>query len=335
MSEATRRAGVMARPDEAWTDLLRCPHDGAPVRWSGPGHAGWVGELWSDGALDCVVCGVRFAAVDGIVRFITGSLDDERKMAEMRARDETAEGDAPQAGVHDPGEERALLAALRPSGGDTVVDLGCGTGRLTLQYAARVERTVAIDFSLASLRVLQRRLPEAVRRRILLVQADVCALPVARGAFTKAVSSQVLEHLPTREMREGAVRSIASLLVPGGSFTCTVYNWSWHKQGLARRGVETGFADKEGMHSSNIYYYNFEASEFAQLIEVAGMRVELMRGVTIGFPGARLLGPVAGPLKRLITRTSLGVRLAHLLLCHARRPNLGAPDMGASVRPGP
>ena len=55
------------------------------------------------------------------------------------------------AGRADTALRSPLLQAIAPAWSDVAVELGCGTGRLTVQYFPLVARTVAIDFSLASL----------------------------------------------------------------------------------------------------------------------------------------------------------------------------------------
>src|SRR5207248_1373217 len=166
---------------------------------------------------------------------------------------------------------------------------------------------VALDFSLQSLLVLRRKMPRDLQKKILLIQADVCAPPLVRGLFTKAVSFQVLEHLPTAEARRQAASAVAELLAPGGSFTCTVYNWSKGKQRDAARGIGDN-THKEGFHESNIYYYNFEEPELREMLHGAGLRVELLQGLVIRVRGSRLLGPLLLPMNRLLSSTHWGIR---------------------------
>jgi SAM-dependent methyltransferase len=258
---------------------------------------------------------------DGIVRFLqpreSDGLDSELKSREMRSRDADAEEyDTHSASFRKRLEQEAVLRSLRLTPSDFVAELGCGTGATTMRYAHLVARTVAVDFSFRSLQLLRRKLPSAVRDRVLLAQADVCHPPLARGVFHKAVSTQVLEHVPTAEGRLQAVRAAAGLLRRDGSFVCTVYNWSRQKQKDAAAGDTESF--KEGFHLTGIYYYNFDRHDFRELLVGGGMAIEFVRGIASPYPGARLLGPLRGTVDRVLSLSPLGASAGHLLLARTR-----------------
>ena len=305
-----------------WLDLLRCPADRALLDIApGAPAAGNSGSVPKE-ALRCTSCGRSFPVADEVVQFLgrpeAAGVDSELKRQEMLARDRDAEhyeqGIAP---LRNQVEIPPCLRAMQPQAGDTVVELGCGTGRFTLRYAPRVRRVVALDFSTQSLLVLRRKIPPELRARILLVQADMSAPPLARGAFTKAVSFQVLEHLPTAALRDKALAEVRALLTPDGTFTATVYNWSKRKQRDAAAGLGDN-ALKEGFHETGIYYYNFKAEELRGLLMRAGLRPDQLQGLLIHVRGARYLGRLVVPLNRILSRTPWGLRHGYLLLAHAR-----------------
>ncbi len=296
---------------DRWGSLLCCPACRSPLR---DGAAG--------GGVACEACLRDYPVTEGIVCCFdpggSGDPESEIKRREVDARDEKAEGyESAISRLRNAIEIPPCVGAIQAAPSDVVAELGCGTGRLTLRYAARVGRVVAVDFSLQSLLVLRRKIPRELRDRVLLVQADVSALPLAAHAFSKVVSFQVIEHLPTPESRGAAIGRAGELLRPGGAFVCTVYNWSRGKQSDAARGVGDN-TRKEGFHTSGIYYYNFEAPELRGLLETAGLRVELLRGLLVPVRGGSLLRPLVVPLNRLLSRTPLGVRHGHLLLARGR-----------------
>jgi SAM-dependent methyltransferase len=271
---------------QRWAEMLRCPVDACPLRVAG------VPRSTDEAGYGCASCGRLFPVAQGILRCLDAApLADGAQADEMRARD----ADADQFESNFTDRQSALeippfLRAMRPMADDAVLDLGCGTGRVTLRYARWVRRIVAVDFSLHSLLVLRRKIAPELTDRFLLIQADIAALPLAPHSFTQAISFAVFEHLPTAELRRRAAAAAARQLVPGGTFTCAVYHWSKRKRREAARGIGDD-TRKEGFHDSNIYYYNFEGPEFRELLEAAGLRVELLRGLVIGFRGGRFLGP--------------------------------------------
>jgi SAM-dependent methyltransferase len=287
-----------------WLDLLRCPADESPLLDEGE-------------VLSCPACAARYPHAGGVVQFVAAdglSLDNEQKQREMHARDADADTydsmfDARSLAIEVP----PCLEALAPTPEDVVCELGAGTGRFTLRFADRVARIVALDFSLRSLLLLLDRLTPAMRARTLLVQADACRPPLARGVFDKVASFGMLHHLPEDSMRRQVVRSAAALLVPEGTFTCSAYNWSKHKRQQSARG-EGDYTHKQGHHESGIFYHNFEEPEFHELYSQAGLLVDRVRGLLIGFRGGRLLGPLQVPVNRLLSRTSWGVARSHQLL---------------------
>jgi SAM-dependent methyltransferase len=296
---------------DTWSDVLRCPQDLAELRAA-------------DESLVCSACGQRFPIEDGVICFLReneAAALDENQRREIKARDEAAERYAERfSALRNRIEMPPCLDAMALGPSDVVAELGCGTGRFTLAYAEKVQRVVALDFSGESLRVLRRQLPARLADRVLLVHADMCAPPLAHGAFTRLASFQAIEHLPGAEARRRGFVAAGALLAPGGSFTFTVYHWSWYKRWLARRGIGDN-TRKEGFHAAadRIYYFNFEDHNVRELLKLAGLSVDFVRGLQLQVPGIDLLGGWALWIDRLLTPTRLGRLNSHLLLARAYR----------------
>lgn len=96
-----------------------------------------------------------------------------------------------------------------------VLDLGCGTGRLTRTAAAGNDAAfVAIDPDRAALRLARRRsLPG--RRRVWLCRGEGERLPFADETFDRVLSSLVFHHL-TQESKRRAFQEVSRVLRPGG-----------------------------------------------------------------------------------------------------------------------
>ena len=88
----------------------------------------------------------------------------------------------------------AMVDALPISPGQTVLDVGAGTGILAGVLASRVApngRVIAVDLSRAMLRDGKTRRPDP---RIAWIQADVLDAPLARHAFDWVICYSVFPH---------------------------------------------------------------------------------------------------------------------------------------------
>lgn len=112
------------------------------------------------------------------------------------------------------------------SGGETLLDLGCGAGRHTFEALRRGAQTLAIDLDDAALKdvralgsamISERETPSSVT--IDCVCADALRLPCPDGTFDRIVASEMLEHIVyDRE----AIGEIARVLRPEGTVAVTV-----------------------------------------------------------------------------------------------------------------
>jgi SAM-dependent methyltransferase len=103
--------------------------------------------------------------------------------------------------------QRAIRRMLRLAGHDRLIELGCGNGKFVFWNRQQVEWAVGIDpaplFAVETLASVD------------LCRADARALPFEDGAFTSAMSIDVLEHLPLPDI-EAYLREAQRVLEPGG-----------------------------------------------------------------------------------------------------------------------
>jgi len=107
-----------------------------------------------------------------------------------------------------------LIERLEVGPEDTALDLGCGTGLLTLPLAERARRAVGLDLSLAMLGKLAAK---AARQglAIELREGSVLDLPFADGEFTVVTTAFTLLYLTPKE-KQRAMAEIHRVLAPGG-----------------------------------------------------------------------------------------------------------------------
>lgn len=115
-----------------------------------------------------------------------------------------------------------LLACLRLTGGESVLEVGCGTGAVTLPLAHAVGehgRVVAVDIAEPMLGVARQRLGESGMRNVTLLLGDAQVMPLASSAFDVATSRMGVMFFADPV---AAFRNIGSALKPAGRlvFAC-------------------------------------------------------------------------------------------------------------------
>lgn len=110
---------------------------------------------------------------------------------------------------------RRATAGLKA--GESVLDLGCGTGDLTLAAARKVGpggRVTGIDFSCAMLALAREKARAAGAGNAEFVRGGADSLPFPDGTFDAVVSAFVLRSLAG--IRESCASEIKRVLRPGG-----------------------------------------------------------------------------------------------------------------------
>ncbi len=108
---------------------------------------------------------------------------------------------------------RAIEQAVSLNPGMRALDVGCGTGRLSILLSDRVGSVVVTDPSAGMVRVAQERIETAdLSDRLRAVQADLTTDPLD-GTYDVVWSSMALHHV---QDLDALLRSVAGLLVTGG-----------------------------------------------------------------------------------------------------------------------
>jgi ubiquinone/menaquinone biosynthesis C-methylase UbiE len=102
-----------------------------------------------------------------------------------------------------------------PAADDRVVDLGAGTGLLTLALAPTVTEVTAIDISPCMLDRLRERADSDGVHNVVPIVADLRRLPLADASATLVVSNYAFHHLDDAG-KELALAEARRVLEPGG-----------------------------------------------------------------------------------------------------------------------
>ena len=107
---------------------------------------------------------------------------------------------------------------------ERVLDVGCGTGRHTIEACLWPSRTVGLDLSREDLRKARYMLADRQRRGKALghadfVIADAQHLPFRAGAFDKVICTETLEHV---QDDEAGIRELHRVLRLGGDMAISV-----------------------------------------------------------------------------------------------------------------
>jgi SAM-dependent methyltransferase len=123
-----------------------------------------------------------------------------------------------------------------------VLELGCGTGRVTLPLARAGIQIVGVDRSLEMLRhaVRRRRRAGTKTRRAALVRGDIRALPFA-AAFPLVIAPYgILQSLVTEADLRATLTAVSDVLEPGGTFAMDLVPdlavWREYKNEVRFRG---------------------------------------------------------------------------------------------------
>jgi ubiquinone/menaquinone biosynthesis C-methylase UbiE/uncharacterized protein YbaR (Trm112 family) len=165
------------------------------------------------GALLCPSCNTFYPLRQGYVDLMPGHVEHETPHTSLYVSHESEFAETLDykriampllgAGVR----QRAIRRMLRLAGDDRLIELGCGNGKFVFWNRKQVAWAVGIDpaplFAVEALSSVD------------LCRADARALPFDGGAFTAAMSIDVLEHLPLADI-EAYLGEAHRVLEPGG-----------------------------------------------------------------------------------------------------------------------
>jgi len=158
-------------------------------------------------------------------------------------------------------------------GYSSILELMCGTGRISLPLLMDGYDLTCVDYSLGMLDVFRSKLPKDRHHNIL--HQDISALDIDAQFELVMIPFNSITEITDKSKRQRAIQRIYEHLAPGGTFFCTLYNPEYRKKTADGSMRIIGKFDMAGSKTLMVTYYNtYDASSEivsgAQFYEVYG-----------------------------------------------------------------
>ncbi len=180
--------------------------------------------------------------------------------------------------------EHQILRLLDLKKDDALIDVGCASGHQVFSAASRVARAVGVDVAENFIQTAKEFAVEHYVSNVEFLQTDGDAIPFPDQTFTKAICSEVIEHLidPLPLLTE-----IKRVMKPGGVVVFTVPNlnsrgtlWQRMRYGFKEPPFTpmTEFSMNALTSHGDAHVRQFTLKTFADVIRSAGLVPEYVGG---------------------------------------------------------
>jgi 2-polyprenyl-3-methyl-5-hydroxy-6-metoxy-1,4-benzoquinol methylase len=161
----------------------------------------------------------------------------------------------------------AVDEALPASGGESILDMGCGPGTFLGRFGARWQRAQGIDLAKGQIEFASQKYGS---ERLRFDAIDVAEFK-HDNVFDAITSIEVIEHLPASET-QSFLRTIHRLLKPGGTLVLTTPNYRsfWPL-------IEWLISKKGPVNYLEQHITHFNVPRLVRALEEAGFQVQKKR----------------------------------------------------------
>ena len=225
---------------------------------------------------------------------------------------------------HDSMEMGPTLEWLGVTGRETILELGCGTGRYTELLAGKGCHVLAMDFSKQALLKLEGTLQAlGTAKNVGLVNASIGDFSVAPHSFD-IVFSTLTSNLPDRSHRQAMYALAATALKPGGRFV-----FSSHHYGLGARWTKT---PKTGVYQDGGIFREYLTAAEIRAEAAGDFKTLRMKPVQIYLPILSRNPAFRVRISRWAEKVPLLRQFGRLLLMEATAPSRLSPGLPAQSR---
>jgi SAM-dependent methyltransferase len=172
-----------------------------------------------EGRLACAACGLEYPIIAGVPRFVP--LENYASGFGLEWTKHARTQYDSHSGI--PASEQRFFSQTqwpRDMHGELILEVGSGSGRFTEQAARTGATVVSFDYSYA---VDANYASNGAYKNVLIVQADVFAMPFRPYSFDRLFCFGMLQHTPSPSR---AFAALPTVVKPGGSICADIYRIS-------------------------------------------------------------------------------------------------------------
>lgn len=169
------------------------------------------------------------------------------------------------------------MCGIALEGSETVLEIGCGVGRMTRRLAHMAGRVIALDVSAEMLRRCEANLDGSQNVEYVLVPGDGAMPDVSDAAVDVVFSYITLQHVPTRRAQLTYLRESARVLKPGGRMAIQVRDCSLRGRALDWSGYLGHAVSRHRTLSSSWRGARVPDAAIRGALEPLGLEVSLIR----------------------------------------------------------
>lgn len=163
--------------------------------------------------------------------------------------------------------------------GPVGLDLGCANGRHLELLVEPCETIVGLDVSRGLLDEARERLADTAAARVVLLQGDVAAIPIASSVVDTALYVATIHHLPDRETRRRSLRELARVLSADGVALVSAWSTAHDRFRDVSADAADGFDTTidwtlPGGETIPRFYHIYAQPELEADLEAAGLAIE-------------------------------------------------------------